>query len=611
MALPTYGLLGAGSAMLQAPPGAGIGPTVGSGLAGFLSGVPADVSSERTARTRKTLDDVAAQWRAGAQQLAANHAIPISYLSRVATAESNNRNVPQAINDTGSAFGPFQFTEGTWADQIARHPELGLTPQDRFNPAAQGRVAVTFTRDNRDQMRDALGREPTAGDLLLAHRFGAVGAISLLNTPRNQSVAKALPAAVAANPQWQQLTVGQILANTQRAAGQSTAEAAPRGGGGLLGSTPTPSTVSSTEGLAALFGGVPLAPAGASFQDMTPEFRNILATALSDPTLGPMALQAIIQAGLSGGGGRGGGALKPTDEITNALAAGYRPGTPEWDRVVGKAPQPAALEAPKPTEIMKEAAALYPDNPAAQRKFIEDYRAKTGGVSVEIKNPLQPTSPNPVVQDEFKRVMETGSSANAVLAEITKARQALKNLPTGAGREYQVKAQAWMKSLGLDPNLIGPDITTPGQLLTAISIPMALRVRLSGTGQMSDREQALYQAATIGLEKTPEANEFILDDAEANAKRAQEERKFATQFVKQRGGVDIDLPAALDEWRATHPVYNEAFYKKWEPKLQAPPQTPTTAAPQAGPPTISDQKAYDALPSGTTYQSGGKLYRKP
>lgn len=616
MALPTYGLLGAGSAMLQAPPGQGIGQTVGQGLSGFLSGLPADAAAQRTAQKRKTLEDVAAQWRAGAQQLASQHAVPISYLSRVATVESNNRNVPQSVNDTGSAFGPFQFTSGTWKDQITRHPELGLTEQDRFNPAAQGRVAVTFTRDNRDQLRTALGRDPTPGDLLLAHRFGAEGAISLLRTPRNESVAKVMPTAASANPQWQQLTVGQIIDNTQKSvmgdaqakAQASGGERLPRGGGGLMGSSPTPSTGSSTDGLAALFGGMQLAPAGANLADMTPEFRNILATALSDPTLGPMALQAIIQAGLSGGGG---GSAKPkvTDEITNAIAAGYRPGTPEWDRVVGKAPGP---EKPKTTDIMAEAQSLYPNDPAAQRKFIEDYRAKAG-VKVDIN---QPASPNPVVQEDFKNVIDTGRAAVAGLSDIERGRIALKNLPTGAGQELRAKAQMWVKALGLDPSIIGPDITTQSQLLASVAVPLALKIRQAGTGQMSDREQSLYQSATIGLGNTPEANEFILDAGERIFKRQLEERKFATKFVKQQGGVTIDFPDAIDTFRSEHPIFDESFYKKWEPRLMqsaTPAAEPSAAvpAPAAGPPTINDQKAYDALPSGTTYQSGGKLYRKP
>lgn len=636
MALPTYGLLGAGSAMLQAPGGQGIGQTVGQGLSGFLSGVPADAAAQRTAQTRKTLNDVAEQWRAGAQQLAQQNAIPISYLSRVATVESNNRNVPQSVNDTGSAFGPFQFTSGTWRDQITKHPELGLTEQDRFNPAAQGRVAVTFTRDNRDQLQSALGRAPTAGDLLLAHRFGAQGAISLLNSPRGTSVAKVMPDAAAANPQWQQLTVGQIIDNTQKAAGGAeTQPERPRGGGGLLGSSPTPSTAPSTSGLTALFGGVPLAPMGSALENMTPEFRNILAIALSDPTLGPMALQTIIQAGLSGGGSSA-PTLKPTDKIINALATGKQPGTPEFEKAVL-----GGEEGVKPTEIMKEAAALYPDDPTAQRDFIKSYREKTTGVTVQ--NIPQALPVNKAVADKFEGDIAAGDSARSALGRIEAAKMALQQINTGAGAGMVANVGAYLRSAGIDPTTFGiPDTASPAEAINAITAPMILELRGSKGGEggmpgnLSDADLRFLKSSTIGLEKQPGANQAILMVQERLQQRKLELEQLAANHAESNNGqVSGGYINERLRYVKSHPLFDDAFKQEFESVLKSPgvavtagpagatpksaitpvaPNTPTSpggTAPSLGPPEVTDQKSYDALAPGTTYQSGGKLYKKP
>lgn len=631
MALPNYGLLGAGSAMLQAPPGQGLGQTVGQGLSGFLSGVPADFAQQQQQRRRKTLDDVRQAWLEGAKPLAQQHAIPISYLSGVSKAESNDQNIPQQINDTGSAFGPFQFTSGTWNDQIAKHPELGLTPQDRFNPAAQGRVAVTFTRDNRDALRGALNREPSAGELLLAHRFGAQGAIALLNTPRNQSVAKALPAAVAANPQWANMTVGQILENSAKQVGSGVAAAAPRGGGGLLGSSPTPSTGGSTEGLAALFGGMPMAPAGTALNNMTPEFRNILAIALQDPSLGPAALETILKVGLSGGGGAAGGALKPTNEIINALASGYRPGTPEWDRAVGKAPPEESL---KPTDIMKEAEYLFKNDPEARAQYIKNYREKTTGVTVQ--NIPQALPVNKAVADKFEGDIANGDAARSALGRIEAAKMALQQINTGAGAGVVANIGSYLRSAGIDPSIFGiPDTASPAEAINAITAPMILELRGVGKGgeggmpgNLSDNDLRFLKSSTIGIEKQPGANAAILMvQARLQQRRLELEQLAADHAQTNNGQVAGSYINERLRYIKSHPLFDDAFKKEFKSVLEAPgvsvtapppasaapaaPTAPAAAAPPAGPPTISDQKSYDALPPGATYQFGGKLYRKP
>lgn len=618
MAIPTYGLLGAGSSMLQAPPGQGIGQTLGQGLSGFIAGAPADAAAAQAAQRRKTLDDVRQAWLSGAKSLAENHPTLISYLSNVSKAESGDQNIPQGINATGTAFGPFQFTEGTWRDQIQRHPELGLTEQDRFNPAAQGRVAVTFTRDNQAALRGALNRAPTPGELLLAHRFGAQGAISLLNTPRGSSVAAALPAAVKANPQWANMTVSQILNETNQAAGQTSST---QGGGGLLGSSPTPTPGSSSNGLAALFGGMQLAPMGTSLENMTPEFRNILSIALQDPSLGPMALQTILQAGVSGGGAKG--APKLTDEITNALAAGYRPGTPEWDRLVGKAP---GAEDIKPTEIMKEAVALYPDDPAAQRDFIKSYREKTTGVTVQ--NIPQALPVNKAVADKFEGDIAAGDAARSALGRIDAAKLALQQINTGAGAGMVANIGSYLRSAGVDPTTFGiPDTASPAEAINAITAPMILELRGTGKGgeggmpgNLSDNDLRFLKSSTIGIEKQPGANQAILMVQERLQQRRLELEQLAADHAQiNNGQVAGSYLNDRLKFIKSHPLFDDQFKKDFKAALTAPgvsvttlPATPPTPpAPAAGPPTINDQKAYDALPSGTTYQSGGKLYRKP
>jgi hypothetical protein len=100
------------------------------------------------------------------------YALPEGYLDRTAGVESSYN--PDAKNPNSSAGGLFQFIDGT-----AR--QYGL--KNKFDPVEATDAAARLARDNATALRNALGRDPTAGELYLAHQQGAGGAIKLLSNP--------------------------------------------------------------------------------------------------------------------------------------------------------------------------------------------------------------------------------------------------------------------------------------------------------------------------------------------------------------------------------------------------------------------------------------------
>lgn len=98
-------------------------------------------------------------------------------LNRIAWIESKGN--PSAKNPNSSAGGLFQFIDSTAA-------QYGLA--DRYDPAQAADAAARLTRDNAVHLRKALKREPTAGELYLAHQQGAGGASKLLSSPDRQAV---------------------------------------------------------------------------------------------------------------------------------------------------------------------------------------------------------------------------------------------------------------------------------------------------------------------------------------------------------------------------------------------------------------------------------------
>jgi hypothetical protein len=96
--------------------------------------------------------------------------LPAGYLNQTAYIESGFN--PNA--DNGIARGAFQFT-GPTAKQY------GLS--NPFDPIASANAAARLAADNSKFLAGGLGRDPTAGELYLAHQQGAAGALNLLTHP--------------------------------------------------------------------------------------------------------------------------------------------------------------------------------------------------------------------------------------------------------------------------------------------------------------------------------------------------------------------------------------------------------------------------------------------
>jgi hypothetical protein len=149
------------------------------------------------------------------------------YLLATAQVESNLN--PNAQVSTSSARGLFQFIEQTWlgtlkeqgpalgyapyASAISRLPSGEYTVADprmraavmnlRSDPTANALMAGAFTRINAGKLAERLGRDPTEGELYIAHFLGPIGASQLVGLAESQPdspAAAAFPGAARANP---------------------------------------------------------------------------------------------------------------------------------------------------------------------------------------------------------------------------------------------------------------------------------------------------------------------------------------------------------------------------------------------------------------------------
>ena len=102
-------------------------------------------------------------------KLESTYGLPSGYLSRTAQLESGGN--PNAQNPNSSAGGMFQFIDST-------AKQYGLT--DKTDPIASADAAARLAADNKAYLTKALGREPSAGELYLAHQQGPAGAAKLI-----------------------------------------------------------------------------------------------------------------------------------------------------------------------------------------------------------------------------------------------------------------------------------------------------------------------------------------------------------------------------------------------------------------------------------------------
>lgn len=110
------------------------------------------------------------------QQAAVDQGVDPNTLLTIARIESNFN--PNASNPSGAA-GLFQLMPATATEQ-------GVT--DPYDAAANAAAAARITATNTRALTRTLGREPTAGELYLAHQQGLAGARAILGHPEETAV---------------------------------------------------------------------------------------------------------------------------------------------------------------------------------------------------------------------------------------------------------------------------------------------------------------------------------------------------------------------------------------------------------------------------------------
>lgn len=159
--------------------------------------------------------------------------------------------------------------------------------------------------------------------------------------------------------------------------------------------------------------------------------------------------------------------------------------------------------------------------------------------------------------EQYGEVQKSGLAAGGTIARLTQMQNLMQGVNTGkltaTGMEIAGIAQAL--GVNIDPKL------GQKQALDAVAKEMTLQLRNpSGgagmPGAMSDADRNFLQAASAGVDKTPEGNRLIIEARIKLAKRDQEVAQMARNYRARNGTIDEGFYNELAAFAEANPMFN-------------------------------------------------------
>ncbi|RTL05393.1 hypothetical protein EKK58_08180 [Candidatus Dependentiae bacterium] len=144
---------------------------------GLLNKTEGRSSNSKSSSSKSSTNDIGSSLGINFTQYEQEAGLPSGYLNKVAMIESGGN--PNAQNPNSSAGGLFQQIDSNAA-------AYGVA--NKFDPVQSTEGAVRFAVENKRYLTSILGREPTGGELYLAHQQGPAGAARLLANPDAKAV---------------------------------------------------------------------------------------------------------------------------------------------------------------------------------------------------------------------------------------------------------------------------------------------------------------------------------------------------------------------------------------------------------------------------------------
>lgn len=152
---------------------------------------------------------------------------------------------------------------------------------------------------------------------------------------------------------------------------------------------------------------------------------------------------------------------------------------------------------------------------------------------------------------DFTTIQSNAASAADQLARVSRIDQLLNDVGGGKldplGRE--VASAANSLGLKIDSKLGNK------QAAEALAVEMALSMRQTGTGVMTDKDYEAFRNTAPDLAKTPEGRMQISTTIKGFMNRDIQEANMANAYREKYGKVDDNFYSQLNQWRQANPIF--------------------------------------------------------
>jgi hypothetical protein len=200
------------------------------------------------------------------------------------------------------------------------------------------------------------------------------------------------------------------------------------------------------------------------------------------------------------------------------------------------------------------------------------------------------------------KVFELAEAADRDIANVQVIRGIGAN--TGQLAPVQETAGAWAQALGISPETF--DNAAKLQAFNAIAEERIFTKQSELKGQTSDRDMESARNTYVRIKNTPAANQFLLDNIEAQAIWKKQKGKFVRDWFEERD----TYRGAEAAWEAQAPsLFDMPPMQKW--KTHGPTQDMSGKPTMPGIPRVNTDADYQKLKPGQVYIGpDGKQRRK-
>jgi hypothetical protein len=221
---------------------------------------------------------------------------------------------------------------------------------------------------------------------------------------------------------------------------------------------------------------------------------------------------------------------KPTSLMQNAEAAGFQPGTQEYQSFMRDA-------------INKPMTQINLPSDKRETKFQENM--------------------GKYMADEYSGIQKSGREAHTNIARLQRAKALVQRVNTGALKPTGIAIKRVIKDLGYDLENLGfKDDVGVAEALKAVSTDLTMDTVQRTKGAVSNKEMDLFAQVAPQLSNSPEGNLLIIEMAIKLHQNSLKVAQLARDYYKRNGKYDEGFYDELDRFYQRNPLFTTGLMDK-------------------------------------------------